>query len=198
MLAVSLCGKLLNREIESMPKDIAICFQTSSTIKRSLEKIAREEGRSVSEITESIISQYLKSKKGFHGVFKNRRMFERKKVSLPGIIGTHQWQLREYRQITILDISPGGIRLSIPKVPALKPLSVEAKSEFVIIFSLPYNPWPVNLRLHPKRVSESAEEILIGAVFVNPEASSYSALQRYVTLPACPSNLPSLVHLTKL
>ena len=161
-----------------MKKNNTISFQTSSEIKSFLEKIAEKESQSVSSVVESIVHHYYKNDTAVEGVFQNRRRFERKKISIPAYIGDTRWQRHDFVAGTILDISFGGIKMSIPKGTRLEIQKVRETYEFSIIFSIPTCLWPISMKINPRRVSESAEEIQLGASLINPSFQAYSALQK--------------------
>ncbi len=159
-------------------KDNTICFQTNSEIKSSLEKIAEKESQSVSSVVETIIHDHFKNEKAGEGVTHNRRRFERKKISIPAYIGDTRWQRHDFVAGTILDISFGGIKMSIPKGTRLEIQNVRDTGEFNIIFSIPTSLWPISMKINPRRVFESAEEIQLGASLIDPSFQAYSALQK--------------------
>ena len=159
-------------------KDNTICFQTSSEIKRFLEKIAEKESRSVSSVAESIVHNHFTNDKAVEEVSQNRRRFERKKISIPAYIGDTRWQRHDFVAGTILDISFGGIKMSIPKGTRLEIQNVRETDELSIIFSIPTSLWPISMKINPRRVFESAEEIQLGASLINPSFPAYSALQK--------------------
>jgi len=161
-------------------KDNTICFQTSSEIKSFLEKIAEKERQSVSSVVESIIYHYLKNDKAIEGIFQNRRRFERKKVSIPAYIGDTRWQRHDFVAGTILDISFGGIKMAIPKGTRVEIKNVSETDELSISFRIPTCLWPINMKINPQRVFESAEEVQFGASFANLNFQAYSALQKYL------------------
>jgi hypothetical protein len=163
-----------------MKKDNTICFQTSSEIKRFLEKIAEKESQSVSSVVESIIYHYLKNDKAVEGIFQNRRRFERKKVSIPAYIGDTRWQRHDFVAGTILDISLGGIKMSIPKGTKVEIQNVNEADKFSIIFRIPNYHWPISVKISPQGVFESTEEVQFGAALINPDFQAYSALQKYL------------------
>jgi len=162
----------------NMEKDITICFQTTSEISNAVEKIAKEECQNVSSVIESIIYFYLKDNKEFKGINQNRRRLERKKVRLPAFIGDPRWQRRDFEEGNIIDISFGGIRLSVPKGTKLE-IQRDTK-EIRVNFTLADCIWRINLKCHPRWESEFKEEVLIGATLVDPDFYSYTALQRYL------------------
>jgi hypothetical protein len=165
-----------------MERDITICFQTSSEIKSALDKIAEEEGKSVSLVVESIIHYYLdlKKNKAVEGSVYNRRRFERKKVSIPAYIGDSRWQRYDFESGTILDISVGGIQISVPKGTTVGIKNICESDNLSIIFHIPDYHWPINVKICPKRVCETAEDVQIGASLMNPDFQAYSALQKYL------------------
>jgi hypothetical protein len=161
-----------------MEKNLTICFQTTSEISNALEKIVDEESQSLSTVIESIIYHHLKDNKGFKGIQQDRRRLERKKVCLPAFIGDQRWQRHDFAEGTILDISFGGIRLSVPKGTKIE--IQRDTQEIRVNFTLAGCLWPINLRCHPQRISELEEEIHIGATIVDPDFYTYTALQKYL------------------
>jgi hypothetical protein len=165
-----------------MEKSTRICFQTTSEISNILDSIAENEKLSVSEVVDSIINRYLKDAKECQVIKQNHRRFERKKVALPAFIGDPRWKRRDFEAITMLDISIGGIGFAVPKGTKLeiRNNSVSGSDNFIIIFSLPNNHWPINVKISPQRVFESEEKVQVGAALVNPDFHAYSALQKYL------------------
>jgi len=163
-----------------MNNDSTICFQTSSEIKSLLEKIAEKESRSVSSVVETIIANYLNSDKSFEGACQDRRRYERKQVSIPAYIGDPRWQRHDFVAGTILDISFGGIRMSIPKGTKVQIEKADENDKFSVIFRIPDYHWPVNVKISPRRIIDSEEVVQIGASLTNPDFHAYSALQKYL------------------
>ena len=163
-----------------MNKKATICFQTSSEVKSALETIAEEEQHTLSSIVEAIVFQYLRSKRGFQGIIKNRRQCNRKKVSLKAFIGDPRWHSRDFVEGTVLDISLGGIQFSIPKGTKVEILASDTVTEYSVIFTLPNNIWKTNVKCRSKRVVESEKAIQVGAAFVSPDFSTCSTLQKYL------------------
>jgi hypothetical protein len=58
--------------------------------------------------------------------------------------------------------------------------NVSETDELSIIFRIPNYHWPVSVKISPQRVFESAEEVQVGAVLINPDFQAYSALQKYL------------------
>jgi len=163
-----------------MKKDITICFRTNKEISNSLKKIAEEERLSISAVIENTIYNHLKGKKALHGLEKERRLYPRKQVSLPAFIMDTSSGVKEFKTGKVLDISLGGIRLSIPRGLKLEISTDSETSEFHIIFTLPEATQPLNLRCKSQRVVEYEEDIQIGASFVDSDFNSYQTLQQYL------------------
>jgi hypothetical protein len=161
-------------------KKETICFQTSSEIRSSLEKIAGKEGQSVSSVVESIIHHYLQNDQAVEGIFQNRRRFERKKISIPAYIGDTRWQRDDFVEGTLLDLSIGGIRVSIPKGTKVDVRNIGETDELSVIFRIPSCYWPIHVKISPEEVIESADEVQIGASLIHPDFQAYSALQKYL------------------
>jgi hypothetical protein len=161
-----------------MQKNITICFQTTSEIGNAVEKIAKEKNQSLSSVIGSIIDHHLKDNKGFEGIHQNRRRLERKTVCLPACIGDPRWQRHDFEEATILDISFGGIRISVPKGTKIE--IQRDTQEIRVNFTLAGCLWPINLKCHPQRTSELEEEIHIGATIVDPDFYTYTALQKHL------------------
>jgi hypothetical protein len=163
-----------------MKEVTTISFQTSSDIKSSLEKIAAKEDKSVSSLVESIIFHYLKNNMAAEGIFHNRRRFERKKITIPAYIGDSRWQHDEFIAGTLLDISLGGIKVSIPKETKGDIPNIDETEELSIIFRIPSCYWPIRVKIIPQTVFESEDEVQLGASLLNPDYQAYSALQKYL------------------
>jgi len=163
-----------------MVKDGTISFQTSSEIRHYLEKLAEQEKQSVPFVVESIIHNYLKENKVLESIYQSRRRSERIKADLPAFIGDPRWQRKNFIAVKIIDLSFGGIRFSAPKGTRLAIESNGEAAEFKVIFTLPNTSWPINVKFHPRRVSESEEEDHVGAAFVNPDFYTCTVLQKYL------------------
>jgi len=111
---------------------------------------------------------------------QERRRFKRKQVRLSVSIDKFLLKTGKSMSGTILDISAGGIRFSIPKVPVLEMASNRELTEFCIGFNLPNNFLPIVVKCHLKRVIEIAAEIQIGAAFLDTDFHSQEALQQYL------------------
>lgn len=159
-----------------MKKDSIICFRVSKELHKSLAQIARADRRSLSSMIEMILSNYLTDKKTFTGL--EMRRYPRKPVDIPTVI---RWQ--EFEQSgkgSIADISLGGVRILIPKDFAQN-VTIDSKgSKFNIIFDLPQEHDPVKITCESTRVVDDADNIVVGASFVDAEFKSYKLLQTYL------------------
>jgi hypothetical protein len=115
------------------------------------------------------------------GIFQNRRRFERKKVNIPAYVGDTRWQRHDFVAGTMLDISLSGIKLSIPKGAGVEIQNVGETGELSIIFSIPTCLWPINMKINPRRIFESVDEVQFGASLIGPNSQAYSALQKYLS-----------------
>jgi len=180
-LAYNFKNKNIALPADEMDKDRTICFQTSEYINKALEELAAERKTSISSLIDYILQNHFSKNKTPDQPTHNRRRFERKKVDFAAFIGDSQWQRRDFEAITILDISIGGVRFSIPRGTKLTIKDGSELDQFIVIFRLPNYHWPISLQISPQRVSESDEDIQIGAALLNPDFCTYTALQNYLS-----------------
>ena len=145
-----------------------------------LEKIAAEDGQSVSSVVETVVSKYFEKNKSVANFCHNHRKFERKKVDLPALICDSRLQRWEFKTGTILDISIGGIRFSLPKGINVDALQNISPTEFCIIFSLPGNLRPINAKCLIRSVYKSEEDSQIGGVLMHRDFRTFTAIQQYM------------------
>ena len=111
---------------------------------------------------------------------KERRTAERKQIGCQACIGEDRSKTGGFAMGTILDISIEGVRFSVPNGQKLEIKTDGETTEFSISFSLPDNHWPVGAKCRPVRIVESADEVQIGAMFVDTDIRSYHALRQYL------------------
>ena len=128
---------------------------------------------------EQVQEALLKINKALKGIDRDRRRPERKDVILPAFIGEAHSQAEKFGTGTILDISIGGIRLSVPKGTNLEKIGIET-AEFSVTFTLTSKPEPFKVKCQPKWVSDSTEAVQIGAAFVDPNFQIHETLQKYL------------------
>lgn len=107
-----------------------------------------------------------------------RRRFNRKQARLPVSIGKVRLKTEELVAGIILDISIGGVHFTIPKGANLEIPPDSESTEFSISFTLPGNLLPINVKCRVKRVIENAEDVHIGAAFVDSAFSNHQVLQQ--------------------
>lgn len=161
-----------------MKKDATICFRTGREIKRALDKLAEEQRQSVSAVIENIIYDHLKQTRAIERVNRERRKFSRKPVSLPAFIVGADAGPKELKAGKILDISLGGLHLSISRSAALG--MKEADNAFEIVFTLPEATQPIRMCCKSNHLFESGDEVHFGASFVDSDFQSYQTLQEYL------------------
>lgn len=116
-----------------------------------------------------------------HANNQDRRGFERKPMNCRACIGEDRSRTGEFAMGTVLDISIGGVRFSIPKDKKLE-IGINGETvELSISFTLPNTHWPIGVRCRPKRIVESTDEVQIGAAFVDTDIRSYHALRQHLS-----------------
>ena len=155
-----------------------ISFRASKDLHESLARVAREHRRSLSSMIEIALTNYLKERKAFQGVEKERRQYPRKALSVPAVINQQESGQTGIGAIT--DISLGGLRLLIPKDFKHQILMDARGSRFEIVFNLPAENKPLRLSCESNRVVDGEDDIEVGACFVDADFKSYKVLQAYL------------------
>jgi hypothetical protein len=161
-----------------MKKDSLICFRASKDLHESLAQVAKEDRRSLSSTIEMALTNYLKERRAFPDVEKEKRQYPRKTLSVSAVI--NQPDPGQMGIGAITDISLGGVKVLIPKDFKQQILIDSQNSRFEIIFNLPTENKPIRLSCESNRVIDAADSINVGAFFVDADFKSYKALQTYL------------------
>ena len=161
-----------------MKKDGHISFRASKELHESLARVAREDRRSLSSTIEIVLTNYLKGRKAFQGVEKERRQYPRKVLSVPAVINQEESGQTGIGAIT--EISLGGVRVLIPKDFKHQILIDPQGSKFEIVFNLPAENRPIRLSCESNRVVDGEDGVQVGACFVDADFKNYKTLQTYL------------------
>ncbi len=163
-----------------MKKEITICFRTNEGLRSALEVVAREDRRSLSSAIELILTDYLKKNRDFPDrEQEDRRRYHRKHVTIPAYVKTCDTDISQHGAV-ILDMSLGGMCLSVPKECVSQIYDAGEKSQFEASFVLPETNKPVRVTCKPERVVPSNGNVYVGASFVDADFSNYQHLQQYL------------------
>jgi hypothetical protein len=161
-----------------LKKDGHISFRASKELHESLARVAREDRRSLSSTIEIVLTNYLKGRKAFQGVEKERRQYPRKVLSVPAVINQQESGQTGIGAIT--EISLGGVRLLIPKDFKHQILIDSRGARFEIVFNLPAENKPIRFSCESARVVDGEDGVQVGAFFVAADFKSYKTLQTYL------------------
>ena len=161
-----------------MKKDSLICFRASKDLHESLDQVAKGDRRSLSSTIEMALTNFLKERKAFRGVEKEKRQYPRKTLSVPAVINQQEQGHMGIGSIT--EISLGGVKVLIPKEFKRQILIDSQGSRFEIVFNLPAENKPIRLSCESTRVVDAEDSIHVGAFFVDADFKSYKALQTYL------------------
>jgi hypothetical protein len=161
-----------------MSKDREICFQTTAETQMKLESIAEQKGQSLSSLIEFIVSGYLKKAKSDQS---DKRQFPRLDASIPVVVQI-QFDSNEthYRTGEIVNISMGGVSISLPKHDMINYELVMNSTNLEILFKLPDTQHTITFKCAPKRMSDEQESLNMGVCFVESDLFSQQALHRYM------------------
>jgi Acetyltransferase (isoleucine patch superfamily) len=116
-----------------------------------------------------------KSQKMFNGFKKEKRRFPRMTFISKGGSGEAKSHIG-----SIMDISLGGLRISIPREMEHKVLTGSQMNEFEIMIALPDENEPIHLNCKSLRVTYSKDNIDVGASIIDSDFRSYRALIHYL------------------
>jgi hypothetical protein len=163
-----------------MKKEITICFRTNEELRGALEVVAREDRRSLSSAIELILTDYLKKNGDFlNRDQKEKRRYHRKRTTIPAYVKTDDADTSRHGAV-VLDMSLGGLCLSVPKECATQIHGTGKDSQFETSFVLPDTKKSVRVVCRPERVVPSNGDVYVGASFVDVEFSNYQHLQQYL------------------
>ena len=163
-----------------MARSVTICFRTSEDLRSELEKIAAEDRRTLSSTIENILYDHIERRKSATTYRDEKRRFPRKNVSVPALISMQGAPLTEPRVGMLVDISLGGLRIS---VPGGLPLTLQADGEssrLSIVFTLPHLKKALTVQAIPRHVFKYEDETGIGTSFVEADLGTYQLLRSYL------------------
>jgi hypothetical protein len=161
-----------------MNKGVTICFRTSEWLRSALEAVAREEKRSLSQVIELVLEEYVKEHSDL-SVQEERRRFGRKQITIPAFVKGADSRARALHGAVILDISLGGLRISVPKECVSEIQEKSGGSQFETSFVLPDEDKPIRVVCKPQRVIPVNGNVYISASFVSSEFVTHQQLQKH-------------------
>ncbi len=161
-----------------MKKDGHISFRASKEMHESLARVAKEDRRSLSSTIEIALTNYLKERKAFKDIDKEKRQYPRRPLSIPAVISQQESGQTGIGAIT--EISLGGVRLLIPNDYRQRMLLDPQGSRFEIVFNLPAENKPIRLSCESNRVTDGEDGLQVGACFIDADFKGYKILQTYL------------------
>ncbi len=161
-----------------MRKSTTICFRANEELRGLLAAAAREDRRTLSSMIELILTGYLEKNHVFSDRVERRR-YPRKQVTIPAYVKVSDAGATRHSAV-ILDLSLGGMRVSVPKEYVSKIYEEGKKSPFEISFTVPSDKKPVRVVCTPERLIPSNGNAYLGVRFVDADFASYQRLQQYL------------------
>jgi len=157
-------------------KEVSISFRTSEDLRNALEAVARGDRRSLSSVIELILTDHVKKNHDCpERDQRERRRFPRKHVAIPAFVKTYD----SAHGAVIVDLSLGGMRVSVPSECAFGIYEGPEKSHFETSFALPSG-GTVKVVCKPERIAPSSGNVDVGACFVDADFVNYQRIQRYL------------------
>ena len=129
---------------------------------------------------EQISNCHLFSRKAFNGVTKEKRQYPRTITSIPAFVNNGGSGKAKLHIGSIIDISLGGLRISIPRGMKYGRLTDHRETEFEIITNLPDADEPIHLKCKSQRVVYFKDDIHVGTSIIGADIRSYEAFKNYL------------------
>jgi hypothetical protein len=163
-----------------MNRTYTISFRTSDELRNALDKISKEERRSISSVIETALYMYLKDRKELKEVHEDKRRYPRKSVSLPALISKSDSDDKALQAGIVLDISLGGLQISIPNEYKYEIREEKQSEKISIVFTLPESRKPISVQCVAHHIYNSNGDNSIGASFADTDFVSYKTIQNYL------------------
>jgi hypothetical protein len=170
------------RVINMKNRTFTISFRTGEEIRNALEKISKEEKRSISSIIETALYLHLTERNKLESAHDEKRRFPRKNVSLPALISKLDSEDKTLHAGIVMDISLGGLQISIPKncKYEINEEKENVNTMISIVFTLPGSKKPLSVLCSSHHLFYSNEDISIGASFEDADFGSYQTIRDYL------------------
>ena len=163
-----------------MARTVTICFRTSEDLRREIEMIAAEDRRTLSSTIENILYEHLEKRKNIERFQGEKRRFPRKNISVPALISRPGAQPSEARAGMLIDISLGGLRISVPGGMPLELQADGESSRLSVVFTLPHIKKALTVHAVPRHVFKFEDDTGIGTSFVDADLGTYQTLRTYL------------------
>ena len=165
-----------------MGKDTIYSMRMNSTIREALGRAAKKDRRTVASLLDKVIIDFLQKEGFFLGseLDGERRLFLRKKITLPGtIILQSGSELSTYPGV-ILNISRGGVLVTYAKGGNMQFASRGELPHFRVCFSVPQSRKELCFDCVARHMRDTGEEIQVGASFTEPSEEKLQKLALYL------------------
>lgn len=163
----------------AISKEVTLYFQSDQKLCRRLEMIALKKDQPVSLTITDILQEYVKSHEESIKRYEKRR-YERKAVSAITRVTNLAVSSSEPIEGLVLDLSLGGLCVSLPKTTAGAIGGPEKEPRFKATFVVPEFNKPVTMLCEPKWSMPSGGNVHMGASFVDGDFLQYQTLQQFL------------------
>ncbi len=153
-------------------KDTVICFRISKDLRSALQRISKDDRRSLSSTVEYILYAHVE-RRNLQDIAEEKRSYTRKTISAPALVSTPDGAVHAG---TVCDISPGGICFS---APAGFPCGAGEDSRISVVFTLPESDTPLRVACMPRHV-RTGNRVHVGASFIDDDCRGLEAIRRHL------------------
>jgi PilZ domain len=121
-----------------------------------------------------------KGRNVFNGFTKEKRQYPRMITSIPAFVRNGGSGEAKSHIGSIIDMSLGGLRISIPRGRKYGRLTDPQTTEFEIVTVLPDKDEPIYLKCKSRRVAYFKDDIHVGTSIIDADIRSYEAFKNYL------------------
>jgi hypothetical protein len=161
-----------------MSKNAIICFRVRPEMRSALEKLAKEERRSLSSLIENILQDHVSARRGTAQT--ERRRYPRKESALPAVVMGPEEESCNSLDCTVVDLSHGGLRLALPGTDTGNLPFAAPGSRFLATVAIPGESGAATFHCRTCRAARTGNGLQIGAALEDADFKSYQSLNRYL------------------
>ncbi len=165
-----------------MKKDRIYSLRMNSKVREALQRASDKERRSVASLLDKIIIDFLTREGHLSNADfgSERRMFQRKKITVPTETTFSEGQTQKSVPGVVLDLSLGGALITYSKRSDIRFSSVGKLPDFELDLQVPGQADALHFDCNAKHMRDTGDEIHVGASFRNPPGSELQKLDEFL------------------
>jgi hypothetical protein len=158
-----------------------VSFTISKKMREVLGRLAEAKGISFEDVLQDAVEDYIYGNAIKSHWGDDQRRFNRNRTNIPVVVQIgHGEGEALYSTGTIIDISMGGVRISIPSDERPAREVLDSKPDMQVRFRVPGEQSSLKFSCKPARINEQDDDLQVGVTFSDADFGSLQLLHRYV------------------